>query len=162
MTYNAIRKLSPCNYFNALLVATRHHHYHASARYSVSLFHFITLFLFVCLAFLTVLAQKGLFQITSINDVRRSASSDIKTLMQTAEDTMDNPPLVLLFAEAVKGPLLSPDSQVQVATLDLLFLFLSWEDVSGKEIEVFVEQNIADYAFEILRLSVDSSQTKGA
>nr|GME03956.1 protein PRD1 [Ipomoea batatas] len=114
-----------------------------------------------CVAFLTVLAQKGLFQITSINDVRRSASSDIKTLMQTAEDTMDNPPLVLLFAEAVKGPLLSPDSQVQVATLDLLFLFLSWEDVSGKEIEVFVEQNIADYAFEILRLSVDSSQTKG-
>nr|GMD34617.1 protein PRD1 [Ipomoea batatas] len=112
-------------------------------------------------SFLTVLAQKGLFQITSINDVRRSASSDIKTLMQTAEDTMDNPPLVLLFAEAVKGPLLSPDSQVQVATLDLLFLFLSWEDVSGKEIEVFVEQNIADYAFEILRLSVDSSQTKG-
>lgn len=118
--------------------------------------------MFVCLAFLTVLAQKGLFQITSINDARRRASSDVKNLMQTAEDTMDNPPLVLLFAEAVKGPLLSPDSQVQVATLDLLSLFLSWEDVSGKEIEVFVEQNIADYAFEILRLSVDSSQTKGA
>ncbi|RAL47614.1 hypothetical protein DM860_011352 [Cuscuta australis] len=121
----------------------------------------ITPFMFALLALLTVLAQKGLFQIIAISDGRRNISSDVQDMMQTSQDTMVGPSLVQLFAEAIKGPLLSSDSQVQVATLDLLLLFLSWEEVSSKEIEVFVEQNIADYTFEILRLSVESSQTKG-
>ncbi|CAH9090359.1 unnamed protein product [Cuscuta europaea] len=112
-----------------------------------------------CVALLTVLAKKGLFQTISVNDARRNIIS-AQNLIPTSEYTILNPPLVNLFAEAVKGPLLSSDNQVQVVTLDLLYLFLSWEEVSGKEIEVFVEQNIADYAFEILRLSVESSQTK--
>ncbi|KAK4350449.1 hypothetical protein RND71_029762 [Anisodus tanguticus] len=62
-------------------------------------------------------------------------------------------PLVILFAEAVKGPLLSSDNQVQIAALDLLYLHLSGKDALENEIQVFVEENIADYAFEVLRLS---------
>lgn len=73
--------------------------------------------------------------------------------MQIAEQTTDGPPLNSLFAEAIKAPLLSSNAQVQVAALDLVFLYLSWEGVSGEIIEELVEENIADYVFEILRLS---------
>ncbi|KAI8556318.1 hypothetical protein RHMOL_Rhmol05G0243500 [Rhododendron molle] len=73
--------------------------------------------------------------------------------MRTTEDVIDGSRLNSLFAEAVKTPLLSSDSEVQVKTLDLIFLYLSWEGGSGTKIRVFVEENIADYAFEILRLS---------
>lgn len=61
--------------------------------------------------------------------------------------------LSTLFAEAIKGPLLSSDSQVQISTLDLLFHYLSSVGTSGEHIQVLVEENIADYVFEILRLS---------
>lgn len=61
--------------------------------------------------------------------------------------------LVTLFAEAIKGPLLSSDSQVQISTLDLLFHYLSSAGTSGEHIKVLVEENIADYVFELLRLS---------
>lgn len=77
--------------------------------------------------------------------------------MPTTEDAIDGPSLNILFAESVKAPLLSSDSQVQVKTLDLIFLYLSWEGGSAK-IRVFVEENIADYAFEILRLSGNHRQ----
>lgn len=73
--------------------------------------------------------------------------------MLTTEKTIDGHPLITLFAEAVKGPLLSSDSQVQVATLDLIFFVLSRKDGTVEEIQVLVEENIADYVFEILRLS---------
>ena len=72
--------------------------------------------------------------------------------METNEQISDGP-LAILFAEAVKGPLLSSDNQVQIAALDLLYLYLSRKDVLENEIQVFVEENIADYAFEVLRLS---------
>lgn len=65
---------------------------------------------------------------------------------------MDGSPLEVLFAEAVKGPLLSSDSQVQIATLDLILVYLSCNGGSGKEVQVLVEENLADYIFEILRL----------
>ncbi|GFQ06718.1 protein prd1 [Phtheirospermum japonicum] len=73
--------------------------------------------------------------------------------MQITERLIDGPPLEVLFAEAVKGPLLSSDSKVQIATLDLIFRYLSAAGVSVKECQVFIEGNIADYIFEILRLS---------
>lgn len=73
--------------------------------------------------------------------------------MQTTEDGIDGPALNILFAEAVKAPLLSSDSDVEVKTLDLIFLYLSWEGSSCTKIRGFVEENIADYVFEILRLS---------
>lgn len=69
------------------------------------------------------------------------------------KDETNGLPLNTLFAEAIKGPLLSTDSQVQICTVDLLFHYMSCEDTSSKEIQVLVEENVADYVFEILRLS---------
>ncbi|EYU38964.1 hypothetical protein MIMGU_mgv1a020726mg [Erythranthe guttata] len=101
-----------------------------------------------CVAFLTVLAQRGLFQSACSN-----ISFEADNFMQTTEHVIDGPSLEVLFAEAVKGPLLSSDIQVQIATLDLIFKYLSLEEVSGKERQAFIEENVADYIFEILRLS---------
>ncbi|TMW92668.1 hypothetical protein EJD97_012745 [Solanum chilense] len=105
-----------------------------------------------CIAFLTVMMQRGFFQTTSIIGTRSRSSYDVDHLMETNEQISDGP-LAILFAEAVKGPLLSSDNQVQIAALDLLYLYLSGKDVLENEIQVFVEENIADYAFEVLRLS---------
>lgn len=69
------------------------------------------------------------------------------------EDGSKGSCLVNLFAEAIKGPLLSSDSQVQIGSLDLLFHYLSSVGTSDNQIRVLVEENIADYIFEILRLS---------
>ncbi|KAJ0092346.1 hypothetical protein Patl1_26149 [Pistacia atlantica] len=70
--------------------------------------------------------------------------------MEITEDGEGCPSLNVLFPEAIKGPLLSSDSQVQINTLDLIFHFLSLEGALGKQIQVLVEENIADYVFEIL------------
>lgn len=96
--------------------------------------------------------QRGFFQTTSIIGTRSRSCYDVDHLMETNEQISDGP-LAILFAEAVKGPLLSSDNQVQIAALDLLYLYLSGKDVLENEIQVFVEENIADYAFEVLRLS---------
>ncbi|MCD7447692.1 hypothetical protein HAX54_032885 [Datura stramonium] len=105
-----------------------------------------------CIAFLTVIMQRGFFQTTSIIGTRSRSSYDVDHLMETNELISDGP-LAILFAEAVKGPLLSSDNQVQIAALDLLYLYLSGKDVLENEIQVFVEENVADYVFEVLRLS---------
>lgn len=80
-------------------------------------------------------------------------SYEADSLMQATQDGIDGSPLNNLFAEAIKGPLLSTDSQVQISTVNLLFYYLTWEGISSKEIQVLVEENIVDYVFEILRLS---------
>nr|XP_016504520.1 PREDICTED: protein PRD1-like [Nicotiana tabacum] len=105
-----------------------------------------------CIAFLTVMIQRGFFQTASMTEATSWSSYDIDHLMETNEQISDGP-LVILFAEAVKGPLLSSDNQVQIAALDLLYLYLTGKNVLENEIQVFVEENIADYAFEVLRLS---------
>ncbi|CAN4088215.1 unnamed protein product [Withania somnifera] len=104
-----------------------------------------------CIAFLTVIIQRGSYQTTSIIGTRSRSSYDVDHLTETNEQIPDE--LAILFAEAVKGPLLSSDNQVQIAALDLLYLYLSGKDVLENQIQVFVEENIADYAFEVLRLS---------
>lgn len=96
--------------------------------------------------------QRGFFQTASMTEATSWSSYDIDHLMETNEQISDGP-LVILFAEAVKGPLLSSDNQVQIAALDLLYLYLTGKNVLENEIQVFVEENIADYAFEVLRLS---------
>ncbi|XP_052208271.1 protein PUTATIVE RECOMBINATION INITIATION DEFECT 1 [Diospyros lotus] len=106
-----------------------------------------------CVALLTVLVQRGFFQIACAIDLSYKNSCEADNFMQTAEHVVDGPPLNMLFAEAVKAPLLSSDTEVQVSTLDLIFLYLSQGGGSGNEIREFVEENIADYVFEILRLS---------
>ncbi|KAF2325736.1 hypothetical protein GH714_034561 [Hevea brasiliensis] len=106
-----------------------------------------------CVAFLTILAQKGYFENAYANDIRSMSSDEADNFMQTTERGVDDPPLNLLFAEAIKGPLLSSDRQIQVSTLDLIFHYLSREGAPGKQIQLLVEENIVDYVFEILRLS---------
>lgn len=101
-------------------------------------------------AFLTVLAQRGFFQ---SNHVGSTESFEADNLMQIAEYVTDGPSLEVLFAEAVKAPLLSSDCQVQIATMNLIFKYLSSEDVSEKRCQVFIQENVADYIFEILRSS---------
>ncbi|KAK6161623.1 hypothetical protein DH2020_005004 [Rehmannia glutinosa] len=73
-----------------------------------------------CVAFLTVLAQRGFFQSACSNYVGNTDSFEADNFMHVTEHVIDGPPLEVLFAEAVKGPLLSSDSQVQIATLDLV------------------------------------------
>lgn len=70
--------------------------------------------------------------------------------MQTLEGTQH---LNSLLAEAVKGPLLSSDSQVQIRTLELLYHHVSCERNSAMHMQDLVEESIADYVFEVLRLS---------
>ena len=96
-------------------------------------------------------ALRGWFENTCRNEVKDSIEAE--NLMQISEQTTDGRPLISLFAEAVKSPLLSSDCQVQVATLDLIFLVLACEGGTEEEITVMVEENIADYVLEILRLS---------
>ncbi|BBG93462.1 putative recombination initiation defect 1, partial [Prunus dulcis] len=107
-----------------------------------------------CVAFLTVLALRGLFGAAYAVDLNSMSSSEGDSFEQATEDGKDANPMNILFTEAIKGPMLSTDSQVQISTLDLLFHYMSsWEGTSGKEAQFLVEENIADYVFEILRLS---------
>lgn len=69
------------------------------------------------------------------------------------EKEPDGLPLNRLFAEAIKGPLLSSDRELQLSTLELIVRYLSSEGNSIKPIQLFVEENIVDYVFEILRFS---------
>lgn len=110
---------------------------------------------------MTVLAQRGLFGNAFAVDTISMYSSEADSLMQTTEDEIDGSPLNVLFSEAIKGPLLSTDSQVQISTVNLLFYYMSSEGTSSREIEVLVEDNIADYVFEILRLSGELSFSVG-
>ena len=75
--------------------------------------------------------------------------------MQTSNGEFYEVSLTRLFAEAIKSPLLSPDSQVQSSTLDFIIHCLSCGACSLKQIQLLVEENLADYIFEILRLSGD-------
>lgn len=69
------------------------------------------------------------------------------------ENEPDELPLNVLFAEAIKGPLLSSDRELQLNTLELIIRYLSSEGTAIKEIQLLVEENIVDYVFEIVRFS---------
>ncbi|KAB1213495.1 Protein PRD1 [Morella rubra] len=116
----------------------------------------VTSFLIPCKfndALLTVLSQRGFFANVDSKDASSMNSYDSDNFIQAAEDGKDGLPLNIIFAEAIKGPLLSSDSQVRQSSLDLLFHYMSCQGASGKPIQFLVEENIADYVFEILRLS---------
>ncbi|XP_028759746.1 protein PRD1 [Neltuma alba] len=105
-----------------------------------------------CVALLTVLARRHLFTEACAYDTSSMNFSAGGNSLET-ENGSKRSSLCALFAEAIKGPLLSSNSQVQINTLDLLFHYLSSVATSGEHIQVLVEENIADYVFEILRLS---------
>uniref|UniRef100_A0A0A9FI52 Uncharacterized protein n=1 Tax=Arundo donax TaxID=35708 RepID=A0A0A9FI52_ARUDO len=60
---------------------------------------------------------------------------------------------LVLFAEAVKGSLLSTNLEVQTGTLDLIFHFLSSDSNICAILQILIDENVADYVFEVLRLS---------
>ncbi|XP_039687530.1 protein PUTATIVE RECOMBINATION INITIATION DEFECT 1 isoform X2 [Medicago truncatula] len=99
-----------------------------------------------------MLAQRQLLREEPAYDTGNMSLSGEVNFKET-EDVPEGASLVNLFAEAIKGPLLSSVSQVQIGALDLLFHYLSSVGTSGNQIQVLVEENIADYLFEILRLS---------
>nr|GEV39994.1 protein PRD1 [Tanacetum cinerariifolium] len=107
-----------------------------------------------CVALLSVLARRGFFENALEHDVASACKdyNEADNFMETTEHEPENIPLNLLFAEAVKAPLLSSDYEVQTATLDLIVQYLSCGGVSEKEVQVLIEENIVDYVFEILRL----------
>ncbi|CAA6667927.1 unnamed protein product [Spirodela intermedia] len=98
-------------------------------------------------ALLTVLIRRGYFKDGSggITFGRRDKLEQSELVSDTA--------LVNLFADAIKAPLLSSDTRVQIGTLDLVFHSVSMELYGPAEIGILIEENIADYVFEILRLS---------
>lgn len=97
-----------------------------------------------------MLTRKGFFENAFENEETEYPEAD--NSMETTDHEQEKTPLNLLFAEAIKAPLLSSDCEVQTATLDLIVLYLSYGGVSRKDVQVLVEENIADYVFEILRL----------
>ncbi|XP_061338691.1 protein PUTATIVE RECOMBINATION INITIATION DEFECT 1 [Gastrolobium bilobum] len=105
-----------------------------------------------CIALLTLLARRNLLREECAYDTCNISSSG-GVNSKEIEDGTKGSSLVNVFAEAIKGPLLSSNSQVQIGTLDLLFHYLSSVGTSGNQIRVLLEENIADYLFEILRLS---------
>ncbi|XP_068665865.1 protein PUTATIVE RECOMBINATION INITIATION DEFECT 1 [Aristolochia californica] len=105
-----------------------------------------------CLALLTVLARKGHLEHSFSSQHRSGNPWEADDLMENSE-VVGNVPLVTLFADAIKGPLLSSDHQVQMCALDLIFHSLSADTVPIKQTHVFFEENISDYIFEVLRLS---------
>ncbi|KAK9141035.1 hypothetical protein Scep_010716 [Stephania cephalantha] len=105
-----------------------------------------------CIALLTVLAQSEHFKSSFADSHTSRKSREADNFMQ-AELPPDGTSMILLFAEAIKGPLLSSDNQVQIGTLELILHCLSWEGTATKHIELLIEQNIADYVIEILRFS---------
>ncbi|XP_002516401.2 protein PUTATIVE RECOMBINATION INITIATION DEFECT 1 [Ricinus communis] len=106
-----------------------------------------------CIVFLTILARKGFFKNAYVNDICSTNSDEADNFMQRTDHGVDGHPVDLLFAEAMKGPLLSPDRQIQISTLNLIFHYLSWEGAQENQIQLLVKENIVDYVFEILRLS---------
>ncbi|XP_024005243.1 protein PRD1 isoform X2 [Eutrema salsugineum] len=109
-----------------------------------------------CVALLTILAQQGLLANSYTSPVSSMSLDEVDDdPMHTAETCLN-----VLFAEAIKGPLLSTDSEVQIRTLDLIFHYVSQESISSKQIQVLVEENVADYIFEIMRLSAEHSFRK--
>jgi hypothetical protein len=94
-----------------------------------------------CSALLTLLARQGCFESAYTNGISSSTGWD------EGADHLIN----VLFAESVKGPLLSSDTQIQTSTLHLIFHYLCC--VSPEQIQLLVDENIADYVFEIIRLS---------
>lgn len=101
-------------------------------------------------ALLLTLAKKGPFDIVLLGN--QSSINCIETEhMQT--DYMSLNASLVLFAEAVKGSLLSTNLEVQIGTLDLIFHFLSSDANICALLQTLIDENVADYIFEVLRLS---------
>ncbi|KAG9446020.1 hypothetical protein H6P81_012148 [Aristolochia fimbriata] len=105
-----------------------------------------------CLALLTLLARKGYLTHSFSRMVCSGTPREVDDLMQNSE-VVGGAPLISLFADAIKGPLLSSDHEVQISALDLVFHSISMDTEPAKLMQVFFEENISDFILEVLRLS---------
>ncbi|MQL90768.1 hypothetical protein Taro_023379 [Colocasia esculenta] len=102
-----------------------------------------------CIALLTVLVLRGYFG----NDQDDDNYGETNRILRT--EAVPDAPLVNLFADAIKGPLLSSDTEVQIGTLELVYHYISLGASDAGRIGMLIEENIAEYVFEILRLSAN-------
>lgn len=98
-----------------------------------------------------VLAQKGVFA-KSFENGQQCLNREIDKTVQRDELVL-SPSVVDMFADAIKGPLLSSDIQLQTSSLQLILHILSSGVSCLSQIQALIETNIADYVFEVLRLS---------
>ncbi|PNT65532.1 hypothetical protein BRADI_4g44050v3 [Brachypodium distachyon] len=105
-----------------------------------------------CIALLLTLAKKGAFDILLLGDQNLMNSIEAEGSRQT-DDVSLNASIIVLFADAVKGSLLSTNLEVQTGTLDLIFHFLSSDANIFVLLQTLIDENVADYVFEVLRLS---------
>ncbi|KAG2564449.1 hypothetical protein PVAP13_7NG122556 [Panicum virgatum] len=103
-----------------------------------------------CIALLLTLAKKGPFDLVLLSN-QNSINCVEPEHMQN--DYMSLNASLVLFAEAVKGSLLSTNLEVQTGTLDLIFHFLSSDGDICALLQILIDENVADYIFEVLRLS---------
>lgn len=103
-----------------------------------------------CIALLLTLAKKEPFDHLLISNQSSNKCIEAES-MQT--DYMSLNASLVLFAEAVKGSLLSTNLEVQAGTLDLIFHFLSSDANICALLQTLIDENVADYIFEVLRLS---------
>jgi len=123
---------------------------------SAALFlHLLLMFLFCAsAALLLTLAKKGPFDLVLLSN-QNSINFVEPEHMQN--DYMSLNASLVLFAEAVKGSLLSTNLEVQTGTLDLIFHFLSSDGDICALLQILIDENVADYIFEVLRLSGTST-----
>jgi uncharacterized protein YjaG (DUF416 family) len=100
-----------------------------------------------------VFAKRDVFDNLLAKDRKCIDTSEERNCMDTMNETAACSSLVTLFADAVKGSLLSSNTEVQAGSLDLISHFLSWGPGCVSLIQASIEENVADYIFEVLRLS---------
>jgi len=103
-----------------------------------------------CIALLLTLAKKGPFDLVLLSN---QSSINCVEPEHMQNDYMSLNASLVLFAEAVKGSLLSTNLEVQTGTLDLIFHFLSSDGDICALLQILIDENVADYIFEVLRLS---------
>lgn len=101
---------------------------------------------------------KGLFQNLFTNNL---LGIDLKEAREDEVGITKQNHFIILFADAIKGSLLSSDEEIQINTLNLILHMISPENCSIKQLRVLVEENIPDYVFEILRMSGKDTCMKG-
>ncbi|KAJ4791004.1 Protein PRD1 [Rhynchospora pubera] len=106
-----------------------------------------------CIALLLVLAKRDIFNNLLIKDCNSIGAREERDSTDSSSETMPHTPITSLLADAVKGSLLSSSTEVQAGALELISHFLLWGPGHVGQIEAFIEENIADYIFEVLRLS---------
>ncbi|KAJ7513896.1 hypothetical protein O6H91_23G018900 [Diphasiastrum complanatum] len=106
------------------------------------------------IAFLSVMAQSSVYDIGLVLDDEIS-SQEFSETATTCESTLC---FAKIFAEAMKGSLMSTDIQVQVSSIQLICQVCPVRADLQNEIRILVEAGISEYIFEILRVSEDILQ----